>query len=254
MKRYTFGLGAIGVFAVLIAAGIWFVGISGDRVGHFAEKSYVFRTFLADDDIRIKITRDSVATLTGTVSTWSNRSLAKETVAELSGVKMIVNKLEVKGGQPAEGSDLWTTDRVKTMLMFNRHVNGFKTDVDVKGGVVTLSGEATDEAQKELTAVYVMDIGGVKKITNDITVVEKDLTAASGEKSEYVDDASITAQVRLALLLYRMTSDFKTEVETTDGLVTISGNALNSTGKEYAGELTGYIHGVSGVRNDMVIR
>ena len=253
MKRYTFRIGVICMFVVLIAGGIWLVNRSGNRVGHFAEKSYVFRTFLVDDDIKIDITNDSVATLTGTVSTWSKRSLAKETVSGLSGVKMVVNNLEVKDGLPADGSDLWIRDKVKTMLMFNRNFDGFKTDVDVKDGVVTLSGEAKSEAQIESMTAYVLDIGGVINITNDITV-EKEVKAVSGKGSDYVDDASITAQVRLAMLFNRMTSNFKTEVETKNGLVTLSGNALNSIEKEFAGELAGYIHGVRGVRNDIVIR
>ena len=253
MKRYTFRIAVICTFAVLIVSGIFLVNTSGNRVGHRAEKSYVFMTFLVDDDIKIDITNDSVATLTGTVSTWSKRLLAKETVEELSGVKMVVNKLEIEGGQHAADSDLWIGEKVKNMLMFNRNVNGRKTDVGVQGGVVTLSGEATTKAQKELTTTYVMDIEGVTSITNDI-VVEKEAGTAAGKVSEYFDDASITAQVRLALMFNRLTSSFITNVETKNGLVTLSGNASNNTGKESAGKLAGDIHGVRDVRNEMIIR
>ena len=77
-----------------------------DRIESSAKKSYVFKTYLKGDDIKIK-SKDGVVTLTGTVSEESHKSLAQETVASLPGVKSVDNRLEVKGERPAEKSDAW---------------------------------------------------------------------------------------------------------------------------------------------------
>ena len=64
-----------------------------------ARKSYVFKTYLEEDDIKIQ-SKDGVVTLTGSVQEESHKSLARETVAELPGVKKVDNQLEVKGDSP----------------------------------------------------------------------------------------------------------------------------------------------------------
>jgi len=53
--------------------------------------------------------------------------------------------------------------KVKTTLLFHRNVDGFKTKVDVKEGVVTLTGEALSQAQKDLAGEYAKDVNGVKR-------------------------------------------------------------------------------------------
>jgi osmotically-inducible protein OsmY len=72
-----------------------------DRIESSAKKSYVFKTHLKGDDIKIQ-SMDGVVTLTGTVSEESHKSLAQETVAGLPGVKTVDNRLEVKGEGPSD--------------------------------------------------------------------------------------------------------------------------------------------------------
>ena len=244
----------------MITASAVVLGFSGallatqlsDRIESSAKKSYVFMTFLKGDDIKIQTMKDSVVILTGTVSEWSHRSLAEETVAGLPGVKSVDNKLEAKGGQPNEISDAWIKVKVQTMLMFHRGVNSLKTEVEVINGIVTLQGKALSEAQKELTTEYVKDVDGVKNVINNMTV-EKIKIATVDKVGEFIDDASITAQVKLALLFHRSTSVIKTKVETKDGVVTVSGTAKNSAEKELVGKLVNDIKGVKGLKNKITI-
>ena len=93
------------------------------RIESSAKQSYVFKTYLKGDDIKIQ-SMDGVVTLTGTVSEESHKSLAQETVAGLPGVKSVDNRLEVKGERPAENSDAWLMTKVKTILLFHRSVSG----------------------------------------------------------------------------------------------------------------------------------
>src|SRR3972149_6811816 len=77
-----------------------------NRIGASAKKSYVFQNYLKGDDIKIQ-SKDGVVTLTGSVHEESHKSLARDTVAELPGVKKVDNQLEVKGEGSAENSDIW---------------------------------------------------------------------------------------------------------------------------------------------------
>jgi osmotically-inducible protein OsmY len=227
-----------------------------DRIESSAKESYVFKTYLKDDDIKIKA-KDGVVTLTGTVSEESHKSLAEETVAGLPEVKSVDNKLEVKGERPAEKSDAWILTKVKTTLLFHRSVSGIKTEIDVKDGIVTLRGEADNQAQKELTTEYAMDIEGVKDVKNEMTVAktsketkETKETRTAGDK---IDDASITGLVKMTLLYHRSTSALHTKVETMNGVVTLSGKASNAAEKDLATKLAKDVNGVEDVKNLMTI-
>lgn len=225
---------------------------ASDRIESSAKKTYVFRTYLKDDAITIKTSADSVVTLTGTVSDWSHRLLAEQTIAELPGVKRIENRLEATNGQPEENSDAWIGMKIKTMLMFHRNVSGIKTTVDVNGGVVTLSGKASSEAQKELTNEYVKDINGVTSVKNEMVIDDKD-TSFVEKVGDNIDDISITTQVKTGLLLHRSTSILKTKVTTEKGVVTVSGKVKNSAEKDLVGKIVNDIKGVNGLINELTI-
>lgn len=237
---------------ILGATGALLATETSDRIESSAKKSYVFQTYLKDDNIQIKTANDSVVTLTGTVSEWPHRSLAEETVSGLPGVKRVDNKLEIKGVQPPENSDVWINMKVATTLMFHRNVSILKTDVEVKDGVVTLHGKASSEAQKELTTEYVKDVDGVQSVKNDMTVVSTKKTTVE-KVSDFVDDASITAQVKIALLFHRSTNVVKTKVETKNGVVTVSGVAKNSAEKDLVAKLVNDIKGVKSIKNELTI-
>jgi osmotically-inducible protein OsmY len=232
-----------------------------DSIESSAKKSHVFVTYLKDDDIKVK-SKDGVVTLTGSVSAESHKSLAEETVANLPEVRSVDNKLEVKGEQPAEKSDAWLLTKVKTTLLFHRSVSGLQTEVDVKDGIVTLRGEADNQAQKDLTTEYAKDVEGVNDVKNEMTLTKplkeakKTGTADKNGKEtigEKIDDASITALVKMTLLYHRSTSGLKTKVETKDGVVTLSGKASNAAEINLATKLANDVNGVKDVKNRMII-
>ena len=245
------------LFMITMAAAVVFVSVpvraseTDTRIESSAQKSYVFKTYLKDDAVKAKSV-DGVVTLTGTVAQESHKSLARETVASLPGVTRVDNQLELKGEHPAENSDGWLSMQVKSSLLFNRNVSGINTQVFVNDGVVTLRGEAANQAQKDLAAEYAKDIKGVKDVMNEMTIAKAVMEPVQtmGEK---IDDASITAQVKVALLSHHSTSAFKTGVETNDGVVTLSGNATNGAGKDMAGKVAADINGVTNVVNNMNI-
>lgn len=222
-----------------------------DRIESSAKKSYVFKHYLTDDSIKTE-SKNGAVTLTGTVAEESHIGLARDTVSGLPGVKSVDNQLTVKGEAPAEHSDTWVGLKVKTALLFHRNVRATKTDVNVTDGIVSLSGEASSLAQKELTTEYAKDVEGVKGVKNDMTIAK---TPAKPDETvgEKIDDASITAQVKMSLLSHRSTSALKTKVETTDGVVTLSGVAKNQAEKSLVTKLASDVNGVGSVVNNMTI-
>ena len=220
-----------------------------DRIESTARKSYVFKTYLKSDDIKVE-SKNGVVTLTGTVGEESHKSLAQETVASLPGVKSVDNKLDVKGEHPAENSDAWLVTKVKTTLLFHRNVSA-TTEVSAQDGVVTLRGTADSKAEKDLTTEYAKDIEGVKDVNNEMTVSGAPKKKATlGEK---IDDASITAEVKLALLSHRSTSAVHTKVTTKNGVVSLSGKARNTAEIDLVTKYVSDIKGVKRVKNHMTV-
>ena len=219
------------------------------RIESSAKQSYVFKTYLKSDDIKIQ-SSDGVVTLTGSVSEDSHRTLAQETVAGLPGVKTVNNLLEIQGEHPTATSDAWLTSKVKTTLLFHRNVSTM-TEVNTKEGIVTLHGDAASQAEKNLTTEYVKDVEGVKDVNNEMIVTKTaKKTRTAGEK---IDDASITALVKMSLLYHRSTSALKTSVTTKKGIVTLSGKASNTAELNLATKYANDVNGVKEVKNRMSV-
>jgi len=260
MKKTMYRLALIVIVASLfLINGRSFASETDDRIESSAKKSYVFKTYLKGDDIKIQ-SKDGVVILTGTVSEESHKSLARETVASLPGVKSVGDKLEINGEVPAAYTDAWLITKVKATLLFHRNVSAIETEVFAKDGTVTLRGEAASMAQKDLATEYAKDVEGVKKVNNEMKV----LTAAmkpdqktTGEKIntaiETIDDASITALVKTTLLYHRSTSALNTTVETKEGVVKLGGKAKNAAEKVLAAKLASDVHGVKSVNNRMTV-
>ncbi|MEN6490006.1 MAG: BON domain-containing protein [Smithella sp.] len=223
-----------------------------DRIESSARKSYVFKTYLSDDDIKIH-SKDGVVTLTGTVLNEFHKSLAYETVMDLPGVESVDNRLELKSASPTPYSDAWLSAKVTTTLLFHRSVSAAKTEVKVKDGIVTLQGVAASQAQKDLATEYARDVEGVKDVNNEMTVVSKPAKTAKTGVGTDIDDASITAQVKMTLLFHRSTSTINTKVKTEKGVVTLYGKAGNAAERDLTTKLANDINGVKSVNNKMTI-
>ncbi len=224
------------------------------RIESSAAASYNFKTYLKDDSITT-YSKDGVVTLTGTVADSSQKSLAEDTVASLPGVKRVDNQIVVSADQPAEHSDTWISMKVKTALLFHRNVSAIGTDVTVKDGVVILTGQASSDAQKELTTEYAKDIDHVKAVVNDMTIAPAPASpsGATATPTDNIDDASITADVKATLLSHHSTSAVRTTISTTDGVVTVGGTAKNEAEKSLVTKLAADINGVNNVINNMTI-
>lgn len=221
-----------------------------DRIEAAAKTSYVFRTFLIKDSIKTA-SQDGVVTLSGSVKDVTHKQLAEDTVVGLPGVKSVVNQIETKESPP-ENSDTWLYLKVKSTLAYHRSVNAFNTQVEVKEGTAILKGEASSQAQKDLVTEYTKDVVGIKGVQNEMTITNPG-KSTEPTTAEMIDDASITAQVRMALLSHRSTSILSTMASTSDGIVTVGGRANNVAEIDLVTKLVTDIHGVKSVFNSMSV-
>ncbi len=244
-------------FACFVALSAPVFGVSSNssdsdaRITASAEDSYIFKTYLADDLVRIE-SKDGVVTLAGTVSDTSKVTLAEKTVENLPGVKSVNNALTLQTETPLELADDLIAMKVNFLLLVHPNVSTKTTNVAVHEGIVTLRGEASNLAQKELTAEYAADVAGVIKVENEMTVTEK-MRESPETLGHKIDDASITAQIKTSLMWHRSTSAIHTEVVTKDGAVMINGMAKNEAEKTLVTKIAGDILGVSAVSNTMTV-
>lgn len=242
---------SITLLLILAASPVLLFASSSDdrKIEDAAKASYNYRTVL-EDHVRVKV-NDGIVTLTGTVEDDDDRDLAEDTVKNLPGVADVKNEILVKPAHPKH-SDGWIALKIRSRLLVKAHVSSTTTTVAVKDGVVTLTGSADNSAQKELTGLYAREIEGVKSVTNDIVV--KDPPVRRETLGDKIDDASITTQVKYALLRHKSTSALKTKVTTRDGVVMIAGEAASEAEKTLVSKLAQDVRGVKSVTNTMTIK
>jgi hyperosmotically inducible protein len=219
---------------------------SADRqIEDAANNSYNYKAVL-NGHVKIK-SEDGIVTLTGTVPTKADRSLAEDTVENLLGVVRVDNEIAIDPTFP-EYSDSWIALKIHGLLLVRANVSDAKTQVAVEQGVVTLTGTADSKAQKDLTEAYVKSVSHVKDVRNELVVV-----ASAPSEDSAVDDASITGQVKYALLTDGNTSAMRTKVKTDHGVVIITGEAHSDAEKDIVTRLAQSVRGVKSVNNMMAI-
>lgn len=123
---------------------------------------------------------DGVVTLTGSVDSVAQKELTASYAQEVEGVKEIDNQLVVKE-TPVEKrtmgdaiDDASITARVKYELFTHHSTSALTTNVTTKHGMVTIEGEADNEAEKSLATRLAEGVEGVKSVSNNMTIKVKE--------------------------------------------------------------------------------
>jgi osmotically-inducible protein OsmY len=121
---------------------------------------------------QIGVTVDNgIVTLTGTVDSYAKKLVAEEATKNVTGVKAVVEKIEIKFY-----SSLGTCDdneiaaEVVNAFKWNKDIPGDKVRVKVEDGWVTLEGELPWNFQREAIRKAVKDLSGITGITNGIII------------------------------------------------------------------------------------
>ena len=178
-------------------------------------------------------------------------------------------------------TDPGITTAVKSKFAADDTVKAYQIDVDTSNGVVTLTGIVDSPAAEEHAITLARRTEGVADVVDHLSVgapatsttgeIKDDLDAAgratkdaaergvdasknAAERTgELVGDAAITTAVKSKLLGDTTTPGLKIDVDTKDGVVTLSGNVASKAESDRALSLARGTDGVKRVVNNLKI-
>lgn len=224
--------------------------------------TYSLNRHLNPFDLDVEVDGET-AILAGKVEDPVQKDLAAQIALGTDGIEDVDNRIEVdqdievsrESGYEERGfgdrvSDLNTTARVKSKLLWNRNTSGFSANVSTKDGHVVLEGKADSEAGKDLAGRLAANTEGVKGVSNRIVVEpesESEIAEKSRETGSAVSDGWITAKVKSTLLFSSNVSGTDINVDTEDGVVRLKGHVASAAEKDLAVKLSEDIRGVTRV-------
>ena len=119
-----------------------------------------------------------------------------------------------------------------------------------EAGVVTLSGVVPNEMDRRNAVSTAHSVPGVKDVRDHLRLADDDAHGVGG----FVDDSLITAEVKARLLAEPGISSLSISVETTHGVVMLSGNVDRPEYATVAESVVRKVNGVTRVDNRLVYR
>ena len=142
-------------------------------------------------------------------------------------------------------SDAGISTAIKTRLAADDEVKAYQIDVDTRDKIVTLSG-TVDTARAKTRAVEIARLEkGVFQVTDNITVTPSAPPVPT--------DASLTAAVKAKLAADSTLSGLKINVDTLEGVVTLSGEVRSQSEKDVAVRFARETAGVREVNDRLVL-
>ncbi|HDQ5707830.1 TPA: molecular chaperone OsmY [Shigella flexneri] len=129
------------------------------------------------------------------------------------------------------------------------HDNIKSTDISVKTDqkVVTLSGFVESQAQAEEAVKVAKGVEGVTSVSDKLHVRD----AKEGSVKGYAGDTATTSEIKAKLLADDIVPSRKVKVETTDGMVQLSGTVDSQAQSDRAESIAKAVDGVKSVKNDL---
>jgi osmotically-inducible protein OsmY len=157
--------------------------------------------------------------------------------------------------------DAWLDGKLESALLFNEHLNSFDIDTDVQNGVAYLRGAVESDIDRDLAGEIAESIKGVTDVENELEVDKsKAAMASTNEESierdsfrQSVVNATLTARVKTELLLNSNTSGLAINVDSEDGVVTLTGEVESAQERELAARIAGNADGAVTVLNRLTV-
>ena len=197
----------------------------------------------------LKISKTLLAVmLTSAVATGSAYAENSTTDKAQSGVESAGQKVDSSMNKVGNFMDDSTiTAKVKAALVDHESIKS--TDISVKTDqkVVTLSGFVESQAQAEEAVKVAKGVEGVTSVSDKLHVRDSKETSVKG----YAGDTAITSEVKAKLLADDIVPSRKVKVETTEGVVQLSGTVDSQAQSDRAESIAKAIDGVKSVKNDL---
>ncbi len=139
------------------------------------------------------------------------------------------------------------TAKVKAALVDNDSIKS--TDISVKTDkkVVTLSGFVQSQSQAEAAVAAAKAVEGVSSVSDKLHVRDNKESSMKG----YAGDTATTSEVKAKLLADDIVPSRNVKVETTDGIVQLSGTVKSQAQSDRAESIAKAVDGVKSVKNDL---
>jgi hyperosmotically inducible protein len=146
-------------------------------------------------------------------------------------------------------SDSWITSKTKIALFADERVPGREVSVETVNGVVSLRGKV-DSADAKMAAEQVAQgIEGVKHVKNELQVI-----APAQRDRVDAKDNEITKQVKRRISEDPRFKGADIKVDTTNGVVRLTGDVPNVTTAARASEMARQVTGVRAVKNELTVK
>jgi osmotically-inducible protein OsmY len=192
---------------------------------------------------------DGIITLTGTVNLYQDKLDAAKKVKKLSNVSGVRNDIAVAGESVP---DIQLATKLNKKLAYDRigyYDNAFNyVAVDVKDGVVTLTGDALYDVPRDVALDLVARTPGVKDVVNDIKVLPVSIF-----------DDSIRLRTARAIYHDSVLGRYATDpvdpirIVVENGHVTLYGTVERAMDKDIAGIRANSVPGSFSVENKLVV-
>ncbi|MEO8240069.1 MAG: BON domain-containing protein [Flavobacterium sp.] len=192
----------------------------------------------------IGVTADSgIITLFGTVDSYAKKAKAEEAAKYVSGVKAIVEKIEVHFHLIGRKTDTEIAAEILNVFKWHWDIPNENIEVKVENGWITLEGEIEWNYQKQAAKQAVSNLLGIKGIINNIMIKPK------------LRDASINVNDIVSALWRNVTIDHNgiTVTVTRGSKVTLTGAVQSLHQKEEANRIVWSAPGVLEVDNQLTV-
>jgi hyperosmotically inducible protein len=139
--------------------------------------------------------------------------------------------------------------KVKSALISDETADADEINVEVYKGVVQLNGFVDNEKERAQAESVAKGVEGVKGVENNLAIKQAKQTTGS-----VIDDSTITAKVKTALIESGDTKAHDIKVETRGGVVQLSGFVETQAQKDAATRVAQAVTGVKSVENGLGIK
>ena len=162
-------------------------------------------------------------------------------------------------------SDSWLTTKIQAQYFADEDVKARHINVSTRSGVVTLTGFVDGPAQREEAVQIARNTDGVVRVEDRLAIAaaqqgESGAAATTGSAPDpaggaagVLDDAQVTARVQAKYFVDDLVKGRRIDVDTTAGVVTLSGHVASEQERAQALRLARETEGVQRVEDHLIV-
>lgn len=199
-----------------------------------------------------KISKTLLAVVLGSVlastSAFAEDTMLNKTESTADAAGKKIDSSMTKVGNFMDDSGI--TAKVKAALVDDKNIKSTDISVKTDNKVVTLSGFVESQAQAEQAVAAAKKVEGVTSVSDKLHVRDAKTQSVKG----YAGDAATTSEIKAKLLADSIVPSRHIKVETTDGVVQLSGEVKSAAQSEKAESIAKAVEGVKSVKNDLKVK